>query len=326
MNSRRLTAIALGVAVSLTVAACSSTSPSSSGDIGSTKSGPTTTADPTTTTTTAAAPVGRYQQPVFTPAQIATTADVVYGGGPDLRSGQPVDLALDVYRPDASADPEPAGRPAIVWLYGGGFRTGSKEAVVDVARAYAQRGYVTVAPDYRVDPGNDCQAIQHGSAGDQSRCQAAILAAQHDAQAAVRWVRAHADELGVDPTKIAAGGFSAGAVTAVNLAYRADDPGTSGNAGFDSSVQAAVAASGCEYQTAAIGPGDAPVSIIASHDDKAVFYSCVEATVAAARAAGLTIELHDYPGSTHAKALYQAHQVDTDAEWATFLMAHLGLA
>lgn len=323
MNSRRLSAVVIGVTLAVAAAACSSTSSSSSTDLGSSASGPPASAGPTAPTSPE--PTGRYRQPVFAPAQIATSTNVVYGSGPDLRSGQPVDLALDVFQPDPTADPRPAGRPAIVWLYGGGFRTGSKEAVADVARAYAQRGYVTVTPDYRLDPGNDCQAIQHGGGTDQSRCQAAILAAQHDAQAAVRWVRAHADELGVDPTKIAAGGFSAGAITAVNLAYRAEDPGTSGSAGFDSSVQAAVAASGCEYQTAAIGPGDAPVSIIASHDDKAVFYSCVDATVNAARAAGLTIELHDYPGSTHAKALYQEHQADTDAEWATFLTTHLEL-
>lgn len=310
-------------ALAVAATACSSGSSTASGPVS--RDQQTTQPPPTTAAIGQAAPPARYHQTVFTPTQIATATDVAFGTGPDLRTGEPVELALDVYQPDPAIDPQPTGRPAIVWLYGGGFQTGSKRAVADVAAAYAQQGYVTVAPTYRVDPGNDCQAIQHGSGGDPSRCQAAILAAQHDAQAAVRWVRAHATELGVDPDRIAAGGFSAGAITAARLAYRADDPGTSGNPGYDSSVRAALAASGCEYQPAAIGPGDAPVSIIASHDDKAVLYPCVEATVRAARAAGVVVDLHDYPGSLHAKALYQAHQADTDAQWSSFLTDHLDL-
>jgi acetyl esterase/lipase len=271
-------------------------------------------------------PEGRYVKIVFSPEQIETTANIVYGSAPDLVSGQPVTLKLDVYKPRTSDDPMPSGRAAIVWLYGGGFKTGSKAAVAGVAKEYAQRGYVTVTPNYRLDPDNDCQAIQHGSGGDPTRCRNAIIAAQHDAQASVRWIRAHADDLGVNPDKIAAGGFSAGAVTAVNLAYRSDDFGTSGNPGYDSRVQGAVAASGCEYEPASIGAGDAPVNIIASHGDNAVLYSCVDTTVTTARNAGLVAELHDYPGTLHAKKLYEANKAQTDSEWTSFFVRYLGLS
>jgi len=270
-------------------------------------------------------PAGRYTSMVFSDAQLTRTTNVVFGGGPDLVTGAPVTLTLDTYAPSTAADPQPTGRPAIVWLYGGGFAGGRKEDVGGTASEYARRGYVTIAPNYRVDPGNDCQAVQHGTTTDITRCAAAIWGAQHDAQAAVRWVRAHAAQLGVDPNKIAAGGFSAGAITALNLAYHADDPGTSGNPGYSSRVSAAVAASGCEEDPTVIGLWDAPVSIIASHDDPAVFYSCTAQTVATARAAGLVADLHDYPGALHAGDLYLAHKATTDAQWATFLTTWLKL-
>ena len=85
------------------------------------------------------------------------------------------------------------------------------------------------------------------------QCKRNVIAAQHDIQGAVRWIRDHAAQYDVDPNKIAVGGFSAGAVTSANLAYRSDDIGTVPYfAGDDlsvsgSRVQAAIGASGCLY-------------------------------------------------------------------------------
>jgi predicted esterase len=164
-----------------------------------------------------------------------------------------------------------------------------------------------------------------------------MLAAQRDAQAAVRWIRAHAAQYGVDPNKIAVGGFSAGAITAANLAYRGNDVGATRYFAGDnlsiagSRVQAAIGASGCLYSPsggplADIGPGDAPISFIHSQLDAAVPYECAAATVTTARARGLVAELTSYCGQNgHAEALYRQHQAATDEQWTTFLARELGL-
>jgi poly(3-hydroxybutyrate) depolymerase len=78
---------------------------------------------------------------------------------------------------------------------------------------------VTTSIDYRLRSGNLGQAITD---------------AQHDAQAAVRWLRRHADQYRIDPERIAIGGTSAGAITALYVGNHAEDPGTSGNPEFRS--------------------------------------------------------------------------------------------
>jgi acetyl esterase/lipase len=72
------------------------------------------------------------------------------------------------------------------------------------AHAFAERGYVSATITYRL-------------AGDrlsQVGYQAAARAAQHDAQAAVRWFRRRAERLNIDPRRIFIAGHSAGAFTA----------------------------------------------------------------------------------------------------------------
>ena len=125
-----------------------------------------------------------------------------------------------------------------------------------IATEYAQRGYVTFSIDYRLDPGNRCAEVQAGTitdptarARETARCRAAIVGAQHDAQAVVRWVRANAAAYRVDPTRIAMGGFSAGAITALDVGYRSDDPGDVGDFDAnDSRIEATISASGCSYR------------------------------------------------------------------------------
>jgi dienelactone hydrolase len=251
-----------------------------------------------------------------------------------------------------------ANRAAIVWLHGGGFAVGIDSMyglANDVGRAYAQRGYVGFSVEYRTDttlvgsgarPPSLCQWVQDHVDPTSSvwvarwmQCRRNILAAQQDVQGAVRWLRVHAAEYGIDPNRIAAGGFSAGAVTAVNLAYRGDTVGTTPYfAGDDvsvakSKVQAAFGASGCAYPDTIggttpsyIGAGDAPISLIQSKFDQAVPYACVANTVTTARAAGLVAELTSYCNSSlHAQALYDPNKAAADAQWTTFLARELHL-
>ncbi|HZR12654.1 MAG TPA: alpha/beta hydrolase fold domain-containing protein [Acidimicrobiia bacterium] len=251
------------------------------------------------------------------------------------------------------ADPQDdtTNRPAIVWVHGGGFAFGI-DGMYGLANAsgkdYAERGYVGFSVEYRTDttvvggsatsqPASLCQWVQDNwNPNDpvwQQRyqeCQRNLAAAQYDVLAAVRWIRVHAMQYRVDPSKIAVGGFSAGAVTAGNVAYRGDDVGTvhyfSGDdlSVASSKVQAAFGASGCEYDPASIGAGDAPTSWIHSRFDQAVPYSCIAQTVTTARADGLVAELTSYcTESAHAENLYAEHKAATDTQWTTFLAREL---
>jgi hypothetical protein len=79
----------------------------------------------------------RYRDAVF--SHVSVRRDVVYGG----------DQKLDLYMP--SGDRTDA-RPVVVWIHGGGFRTGTKSNrnVVELATAFGQRGYVAASIDYRL--------------------------------------------------------------------------------------------------------------------------------------------------------------------------------
>jgi len=203
---------------------------------------------------------------------------------------------------------------------------------------YARRGYVLVSIEYRIDTTSECQAVQDytGDPNDpeylamRAQCERGITAAQQDTQAAVRWVRRNARRNGVDPNKVAVGGFSAGAVTAANVAYNSDLAGDfayspQDDPDADSRVQGAFGSSGCNYDPTTIGAGDAPTSFIHSELDALVDYDdCVVPSFRTARSAGLVAELTSYCGSSlHASKLYRAHKAATDRQWTTFLAREL---
>jgi acetyl esterase/lipase len=133
-------------------------------------------------------------------------------------------LKLDVYRP---AQPNQRGAlPGIVLVRGGGWRSGDKEAFGFIAGHLANEGFVALSIEYRTSS------------------EAKFPAAVHDVKAAVRWLRAHATEYGVDPEAIGAFGGSAGAHLVALLATSAGVDaleGTGGTAGTSSRVQAVVA-------------------------------------------------------------------------------------
>ena len=86
-------------------------------------------------------------------------------------------------------------RPGIVFFFGGGWNTGSPVQFFRHAMYLAGRGMIAASADYRV----------------KSRHEVTPLACVADAKSAVRWLRSHAADLGLDPTRLAAGGGSAGA-------------------------------------------------------------------------------------------------------------------
>ena len=150
--------------------------------------------------------------------RIAGLKDVVYGDV-DGRA-----LRLDILRPDPSPD---APLPAVVHIHGGGWMGGSKDDG-NPNEGLARAGFFTVNIEYRLTP------------------EATFPAQIHDAKRAVRWLRAHATEYGVDTERIGAWGHSAGGHLAALLGVSGDAPeleGVGDTAGWSSRVQAVVALS-----------------------------------------------------------------------------------
>ena len=112
-----------------------------------------------------------------------------------------VKLSLYIFK-DAKAN-GPAPRPAIVFFFGGGWSTGSPQQFEAQCRYLASRGMVAITADYRV-------RTRHGTK---------VIDCVADARSAIRWVRANANKLGVDPNRIAAAGGSAGGHLAASAAF-----------------------------------------------------------------------------------------------------------
>lgn len=175
----------------------------------------------------------RYLDEVF---GVATETDLQYGAAMDENGDQEA-LRLDLYQPENDTLDR---RPAILWLHGGSFQFGHKGEMAAFARSSARRGMVSVSLNYRL---RENQTFDYTDPDDPVGEQAK-RDAQHDAQAAVRWLRANADDLGVDPDLIFLAGYSAGGTTALRVAAASpDDTGSSGNPGPSSSVAAVVAIS-----------------------------------------------------------------------------------
>ncbi|HEY3723901.1 MAG TPA: alpha/beta hydrolase [Acidimicrobiia bacterium] len=240
-------------------------------------------------TPTGAAPL-RYRDQKF--AAVTKTADITYGSAVD-QSMVTQALKLDLYQPTGDAIQQ---RPAIVWVHGGGFSGGDKTSgeIVDEANWFSKEGYVNVSINYRLY-GPGCSATQGAAAG----CLQAITDAQHDAQAAVRFLRKNATTYRIDPTRIAIGGSSAGAITALQVAANSEDPGTSGNPGYSSAVGGAVSLSGAKLLGAAMTAGDAPFLDFHGTNDPLVPYQWAVNSVNEAKAAGIIAYLTTYPGEGH---------------------------
>ena len=85
-------------------------------------------------------------------------------------------------------------RPAIVFFFGGGWNGGTPGQFLPQCQHLSKRGMVAISVDYRV----------------RSRQGVIPQDCVTDAKAAIRWVRANAVRLGIDPNRIVAGGGSAG--------------------------------------------------------------------------------------------------------------------
>jgi len=136
-------------------------------------------------------------------------------------------LLLDIYQPDASCD---ANRPTVLFVHGGGFVSGDKtnSNVTILSEVVNERGFNLVSIQYRLlgdDPvlSAPFQAISDEFLPltpilDQFLLDAAV-AATEDTVTALRWMEDNADEFCLDTSNLAYMGFSAGAITVLQVAY-----------------------------------------------------------------------------------------------------------
>jgi acetyl esterase/lipase len=219
--------------------------------------------------------------------------------------------------------------PAIVFFFGGGWVGGSPTQFEPQSRHLAARGMVAIVADYRVKTRQDAKPADCVS----------------DAKACVRWVRANAARLGIDPERIAVGGGSAGGHLAASTATvpglddAKDDksvsclpnalvlfnPGTvmapfpgldlkGFGAGLDK------AKFGCEPTEISplhhVKKGTPPTIIFHGKADTTVPYSTVEKFAEVMKTAGNRCELIGYEGQPHGffnKAKYAETLAATDA-------------
>ena len=120
---------------------------------------------------------------------------------------------LDLYFPSGDFR---SNRPAVVFIHGGGFTGGDKAEYrsASVSADLCRAGYVVVSCNYVLGPKDKSGVWPQNIA---------------DCRNAVRWVRAHAKELGVNPDKIAVAGGSAGGYLALMVGLSDDKTGPGGD-------------------------------------------------------------------------------------------------
>jgi acetyl esterase/lipase len=172
------------------------------------------------------------------PAGVVYDADVEYGKGGDVK------LQMDIARPEKVS----AAAPCIVVIHGGGWRGGNRKQHVDAILALAQQGYVAATVSYRFAP-------EHK-----------FPAQIEDCKCAVRFLRENAEKYNLDPDRVGAIGFSAGAHLSMLLGTMGKDDGMEGKGGHadqPSQVQCVVAYFGPTDFMA----DDIPESVIFMVDD-----------------------------------------------------------
>ncbi|MFZ5832473.1 MAG: alpha/beta hydrolase fold domain-containing protein, partial [Planctomycetota bacterium] len=157
-------------------------------------------------------------QAINVPDGVKLLRDVAY------REGNPA-WRLDLAAPEKS---DGALRPGIVFVHGGGWRSGDKGQgyFLQGALEYAQKGYVCVSVNYRLTG------------------EAPFPACVEDVKCAVRWLRAHAKDYELDPERIGAYGNSAGAHLVAMLGLSGSEAGLEGDGPwqeYSSGVQAVCA-------------------------------------------------------------------------------------
>lgn len=233
-----------------------------------------------------------------------TVADSQGAPAPDRRvpykSIGNLQLDLHVFLPNGHQASDQ--RPAVVFFFGGGWMMGTPTQFYSHARHFADRGLVVFVADYRVKN-------THGTSPRES-----VM----DAKSAMRWVRSHASEMGVDPARLIAAGASAGGHLAAATAMLRDFDDPSDDRSVSCRPEALVlfnpvidngpggyghdrvraywrAFSPIEH----IGPDTPPTVFFLGTEDEEVPVATAERFKRAMEQHGRRCDLHLYPGQKH---------------------------
>lgn len=261
---------------------------------------------------------GLFVSEQYTDAQLAITRDIEYSrrpneGGVQYTSARTqadevgtseLSIKLDVAVPPNATAATPA--PAVVWIHGGGYVSGSKEDAYDKVLPYARAGYVVATINYRLTPDNERSPEVRALA---------IRHAVEDAMNAIRFLKANAATYRLDPTRIAAFGSSAGGgivlINAVEYDTLADT--VSDHPGVSSRVAAAVSTGATLFDHAGASypfgfdAADTPVLLFHANPTDSVtgatWSGSVLPTQQAINASGNTCELVAQADMTHTVSL-----------------------
>jgi acetyl esterase len=240
------------------------------------------------------------------------------------------ELKLWIFSPPSA----PKAAPAMVFFFGGGWNSGTPQQFEAQCRHFASRGMVAIAADYRVKSRHDVKPVQ---------CIA-------DARSAVRWVRAHAARLSIDPQRIASAGGSAGGHLAAATAFISDFDETNDDksvsavpnalvlfnpglvmapleglnlAGFGTGLTEERIGGKPEQISPAhhVGKNAPPTIIFHGRADTTIPYASVEAFTKVMTTAGARCELVGFDGQKHGFFNQEPHKGQTLAAADAFLVS-----
>ena len=289
----------------------------------------------------------RYDTEIFQTVQI--TSNITFGSNTSS-GGVLTTLKLDIYEPSGDTL---AMRPLIVWVHGGSFVAGTKTDadIVSLCQHFAKRGYVCASIEYRLGfslfPPTSAVAKQE------------VFLAMQDMKAAIRYFRKDAattNTFRIDPSMIFGGGSSAGAFTALHLAYL-DEPseltseidttllggleGNSGNPGYPSNINAVINLCGAIGDKTWIHTNDIPVVSMHGDRDGTVPYSTATIYLLGvfpimvvdgsfsisdyANSIGLRNEMYTFYGADHVPYAANLAYMDTTVRFVSnFLFNYMG--
>lgn len=223
---------------------------------------------------------GRYASNIF--EQVSTTPNVQYGSNTSFSGGN-TNLFFDFY--EGQGDTEEA-RPLIIWVHGGSFIGGSRTDidVKTLSERFAKKGFACASISYRLGffPFDSANAVR------------AVVRATQDLKAAIRYFykdRATDNVYKIDTNNIFIGGSSAGAITALHVAYLDKEceirdylnatviqqlgglDGNSGNPGYSTRVKGVLNGCGALARYSWLDAGEVPVASVHGTNDGTVLYN-----------------------------------------------------
>lgn len=289
---------------------------------------------------------GRYANDVF--SNFTLTSDITYGQN-NTFSGSASQLKLDFYEPTGDTE---LARPLIIWVHGGSFIGGSKtdNDVKTWSESFAKKGYVCASIDYRLGffPFDSANAVK------------AVVRAVQDLKGAIRYFYKDcqtANVYKVDTNHIFIGGSSAGAITALHVAYL-NDPceisdylnastiqslggleGNSGNPGYSTKIHGVINGCGALARYSWLEAGDVPLCSFHGTADGTVKYNRGMVNPGTplmyldgsrmlherACAVGVENQFYTFPGAPHVPYLSNTSYMDTSIRFVRdFLVKQLG--